>query len=632
MNRALHLKSGTPASLYTSYRRCRNRPAGPKTFPLVELALCGYEGVSRLTAVDPTQLLKIGLIIDNRTITRWQADGLRTLERDSEFLVYNCTNSRPSRRSPRHAVYYLLNLLALRTRLTARTALPPDIRIASETDFESEHDGIWQRLPAALLDRIRQDQPDVILKFGMGLLRVPANTALAVPILSYHHGDPREFRGRPAGFYELALGRETVGQVIQILSDRLDSGEIVAFGETRAHPHSYRSTMTDAYRCSPALLRTAIRNLLGGKRLEIGPTGKAYRLPGNAAVLGFAFRRLADALRRLVYGAFVEKQWQVAEAEVGDRRVFEASSFPKPDRWRIVERPKRYRFLADPFYHPGGEGVLVEALRSSTGVGEILHVGPTGAATLSDGKGHYSYPATFTQDGEHYVLPEMSEWSASRLFRLGSRLEELGALDVPGSPRLLDPTLHSEAGKIFLFGNIAAEGGSVLRLWVGDSLSAPFREHPASPILVSPAGARMAGGIVSSAGARLRLGQDGRRDYGDGIVLFRIERLSADEYEETRIGELRFESVRGPHTLNFRATSATFDWYRNRVSPFAGVRRFRSLLARRSRDGGSQQRDELVGNPVFRMGREVQPDELDRQRVQQDEDRPGPGTKNDRRP
>ncbi len=526
-------------------------------------------------------MLKIGLIVDHRTIASWQAECLRAVTRDNAFVAYNCTNGRPSRRSPRHALYYLLNLLALRTRLTARIALPPGLAVIGEADFESEQDGAWQRLPGSLLDRIRKDRPDLILKFGMGLLRVPPASELAVPILSYHHGDPSEFRGRPAGFYELVHGRETVGQVIQILSNSLDSGEIVAFGETRIYRHSYRATMREAYLCSPALLPTAVRNLLAGNRLPLGRAGKAYRLPGNAAVVRFAARRLADSVRRLAYGAFVEKQWQVAEAPLAAGQIIQPAAFPKPEDWRIVEQPKPYRFLADPFYHPGGEGLLVEALRSSTGLGEILQIAPSGAAAISDGKGHYSYPATFSEAGEHYVLPEMSEWSAPKLFRLGqSGLEEVGPLDAPGSPRLLDPTLHAEAGKIFLFANCAAEGGSVLRLWVSDALSAPFEEHPASPIRVSPAGARMAGAILSSGGTRLRFGQDGRRDYGDGVVLFRIEALSADDYRETRLGELRFDEVHGPHTLNFRAGSMVFDWYRNRFSLLAGLRRLQSLLQR----------------------------------------------------
>jgi hypothetical protein len=252
----------------------------------------------------------------------------------------------------------------------------------------------------------------------------------------------------------------------------------------------------------------------------------------------------------------------------------------------MIEQPKEYRFLADPFYHPK-DGILVEALRKSTGLGEIVHLSPAGASVISDNKGHYSYPATFAHDSEHYVLPEMSEWSVPKLFRLGeSRLEEIGPLDVPNSPRLLDPTLHSEGGKIYLFANCAAEGSSVLRLWVSDTLPGPFREHPASPICVSPAGARMAGAVRSARGMQLRVGQDNRRDYGDGLVLFRIERLTPGDYQETRLGELRFGHFRGPHTLNFKDGRMVFDFYADRVSPLAGARRVRSLLSRRSQNNG----------------------------------------------
>lgn len=527
--------------------------------------------------------MKIGLIVDHGTIAAWQAETLWTLVQDNEFAVYRCLNTRRSRRLARHAFYYLLNLLALRTRLTKRTPLPADLKVVSEVSFASELDGNWQRLPDSLLERINQDRPDFILKFGMGLLRIPSKSDLAVPILSYHHGNPSEFRGRPAGFYELMQGRDTVGQVIQILSNELDAGKVVAFGETKAHPYSYRATMLEAYRCSPLLLRMAIRNLASGKSVPLRVAPKAYRLPSNATVVRFVGQRLAEHFKRLVYGAFIEKIWQVAEAPLtSETQIIELSDFPRPDQWQLLERPRGYRFLADPFYDPSGSGVLVEALRRSSGLGEILRLDGSGATVLSDRQGHYSYPGTFSHAGERYVLPEMSEWSAPKLYRLAeSRLEELGALNVPGSQRLLDPTLHAEDSKIFLFANCATEGGSVLRLWVSDALTAPFEEHPASPICVSPAGGRMAGAILGSGNARFRFGQENQREYGDGVVLFRIERLSADEYDEVRVGELRFDQCHGPHTINARQGSVLFDWYRNRISLLAGARRFRSSLARR---------------------------------------------------
>jgi hypothetical protein len=79
-----------------------------------------------------------------------------------------------------------------------------------------------------LLDVLRNDEVAAIIKFGMGLLRIPSSEQLSVPILSYHHGDPAEFRGRPAGFYEMLAGRSVMGQVVQRLSNDLDAGDIVA--------------------------------------------------------------------------------------------------------------------------------------------------------------------------------------------------------------------------------------------------------------------------------------------------------------------------------------------------------------------------------------------------------------------
>jgi len=171
--------------------------------------------------------MKIGVIVDDLQIAQWQADALAKLPRDYEFLIYNCTNSRPSRRSLKHALYYALNLASLRNRHTARVRLPKALDAGANTDFEAEYDGIWQRLPQPLLAKIVADEPAVLIKFGMGLLRVPSVSELPVPILSYHHGDPRAFRGRPAGFHELLMGKETVGQVLYAIRNGGFSGAVM---------------------------------------------------------------------------------------------------------------------------------------------------------------------------------------------------------------------------------------------------------------------------------------------------------------------------------------------------------------------------------------------------------------------
>jgi hypothetical protein len=261
------------------------------------------------------------------------------------------------------------------------------------------------------------------------------------------------------------------------------------------------------------------------------------------------------------------------------------ASFPNRAKWRVLPCPKGYNFIADPFFEPDGTGFLVEALHHQSGKGELVRLEEDKARTLTNPALHHSYPGSVTDEGAHFLVPEVSLWSEPRIYRhLDDRLEDAGTLNVPGRPRLLDPTLVRRRGRLFLFANDAAEGGGVLRLWHADQLFGSFAEHPASPILISPAGARMAGEIVEIEGRLLRFGQDFRTAYGDGLIVFEIETMDTTEYSEKRIGGLRFSDVKGPHTLNFRDGTALFDWYRDRFSPLSGVRRLRGRLHRISRE------------------------------------------------
>jgi hypothetical protein len=524
--------------------------------------------------------MRIALIVDGPSIARWQADALVELAGSAEFILLTCTNTRFTRRPLRHGLYYLLNLLSLKSPATRPVLLPPSLKIAERLEFEAEWDGAWQRFPREVLDLLASERPDAAIKFGMGLLRMPDE--LECRILSYHHGDPRKFRGRPAGFYELLADVPTVGQIVQIISNRLDAGAIVAFAETRVQPHSYRATMAVSYRASPLLMKTAVANCLSGKVLPIETSGRNYRLPSNTAVLRFGAKLLAAKLRRLAYGAFFEKAWEVASArvEAGSPEQL-AGAIGQSSGWTAVARPAKYRFLADPFPHPDG-GVLVEALRRSDGQGEIVHFAEESAQILCSGPGHFSYPATVEAGGERFMLPEVSEWTGPRLYRLTPHgCEPAGELDVEGAPRLVDATLHSGEDGLYLFANDAAEGSEVLRLWTADSLFSRFAEHPDSPVRISPAGGRMAGGLLELGGRLYRPGQDCSRGYGRRILLFEVLALSRSTYDERQAGEVALQGAVGPHTLNIRGGTAWFDYYRERFSLLAGFRRFRAAGSKR---------------------------------------------------
>jgi methionyl-tRNA formyltransferase len=522
--------------------------------------------------------MKIALLIDNLRIAHWQALAAESLPANTRFLVYNCLNTPHSPRRLRHGLYYLLNLFTIRNSMTRRGAVTGRLGRAEIVDFESEIEGAWQQLPDPLLDRISADRPDVILKFGMGLLRIPEPERLSVPLVSYHHGDPEHFRGRPAGFYELLQGRQTVGQIVQILSNRLDAGEVLAFAETKAHAYSYRRTLIDGYRHSPLLLKVALDNLVAGQRLPRPATGKNYRLPGNLTVLKFVAGRAGRLLRRLFYGAFFEKEWRVSTAQMKVEALTNdlSGSLPAPALWNILAVPRRYVFLADPFFAPDGDGLLVEALNRRTDRGEIVRLSGDSFVRLSDPAYHHSYPSTLDTEGRCFVVPEMSDRGPQRLFLLRhNALIDMGELDIEGRPRLLDPTLFPADDRVYLFANRCDEGDGVLRLWSAQRVTGPFVEHPESPVLISPYGARMAGSILSTPAGVYRLGQDLRAAYGDGVVLHKIETLTPTTYREIPIGEHRFTDRGGPHTIQVRGAFIAFDWYVDRFNPIAGLRRLR---------------------------------------------------------
>lgn len=88
-------------------------------------------------------------------------------------------------------------------------------------------DGLGNKLPPDVVEALSSH--DMAVRFGFGILVGDALNAPKHGVLSYHHGDFREYRGRPAGFWEFVEGSPTVGITLQRLNETLDGGEVVAF-------------------------------------------------------------------------------------------------------------------------------------------------------------------------------------------------------------------------------------------------------------------------------------------------------------------------------------------------------------------------------------------------------------------
>jgi folate-dependent phosphoribosylglycinamide formyltransferase PurN len=525
------------------------------------------------------------LIVDGDHIERFAQEALAlAVERGLRVTcVVVCDNTVVPRKPIRHGAYYLYKLLFLRDPWTRAAPWAPlaDPAVAIH-HFDSEWEGIWQRIPAETLRFIAEHQVDVVLRFGMTLLRDPDDVPATHGVLSFHHGDPSQYRGRPAGFYEVRDQADHQGIMVQRLRNRLDAGNILAYGSVQVQTHSYRRTLEHAFANSRYLLVKALQNLQRGASEERGTDGRSYRLPSNLVVLRFALQLLGRKLQRLRYGLTMEKRWRLATVEPVDLGSLDADT--ELHSSEDLPIPRGYSLLADPAVLDG-DTVLCEGVDARNGRGHLL--GLRGDAvwkidTRVLGKGHFSYPHVVREGARVQVLPEMAQIGSQRIAHLSSdhrRLVDARPLTGIEDLRLTDPTLLHHADRWWLFAGRPGSAADLLYLWSAPEISGPYVPHPDSPIVMDPACARMAGAVQATGGRLFRIGQDNRRRYGDGIAVCEIMTLEQDRYHEVYRASLRMSEGHGPHALGVWGDRFIVDRYEEVRDGAAGLRRIRARLS-----------------------------------------------------
>lgn len=496
------------------------------------------------------------VLVDGSTLTQWQGAAIQAAQqRGLEIVgVLSCSNTTSRRRLLHHAGYYVLRVTSLRCpenrEVELSTVLGSQVPVHV---FESEYHKAWQVLPHITLTHIEHVQPDVVIKFGMGLLRDADQLPARLGVLSYHHGDPAQYRGRPAAFYETLHRADHMGVMVQRLSNRLDAGTVLAYAEVPVAPHSLRGNLGRAYRISPHLLWRAIEAAHHGREVERSVQGVNYRLPSNRQVLGLIAAMARRRIARYAYGVTVDKQWRILDTTQVDPTAVSGNVTLAAEAWPL---PQSLRFVADPF--PLADGtVLCEAMPHWSGRGRLATLDQTGVARMLDttklSSGHLSYPHIVEQGEHHWLVAEMSDVGGLTLGLLddGCRIVEVRSCEGLQHQRLLDPTLHRDGRRWWLFAGLAGTDQYELNVWSADDLFGPYRAHPQNPVVITPQGARPAGPLFSVDGRLYRPGQDCRVRYGDGVVLHEVTELNDDHYSERRLGRLGLEGLYGPHTLAY---------------------------------------------------------------------------------
>lgn len=264
------------------------------------------------TASDP---IRVCLLADGWQVTEWQRRALEHLFAETDARLTTVVNNTVERDRSRldlleRAVELrewtvaaaLLKLSGEASPWTRSVALdcPPFVADADRIDCEPETVEGWKRrLPASAEERVT-DRADVAVRFGFGFLVGDLLTDLDHGVLSYHHGDIREYRGQPAGCWEYIHGRESVGITLQRITETLDAGEVVA--ETSIpidDAHTYGEVRDRLYGHSTDLLTEGVRTLRSpdDEPVTVDSLGDRYTFPRGTDALRFVAKELRGTLR-----------------------------------------------------------------------------------------------------------------------------------------------------------------------------------------------------------------------------------------------------------------------------------------------------------------------------------------------
>lgn len=534
--------------------------------------------------------MRIALLLDGLEVPAWffRAVELVLAEPEVEIPVIVLNTAPPVPRPPtrigryieaRHELLYALLTRIDRMRANVRNdpTVPMDIRtlapgaeimhvLPRQTKFSDF-------FPDEAVEALRAHNLDVAIRLGFRILR---GSVLSVPqfgVWSYHHGANEQYRGGPAGFWEVLEGNPVTGAILQVLTESLDGGQVLYKSYAHTERFSFEENRAGYYWTSAPFIARTIRRLRREGTLPEAARGsdslvpygrRLYKVPTNGELL----RPLQRFMRRRVAAAVeartVQEGWMLGLRMDPDKNADSTAPDTTLFRFKPVIPPRHLEW-ADPFpiFHEGKHYLFIEEMTRPTRFGHIsvMEVNADGTwtapVTIIKQPYHLSYPHVFRWNDTWWMTPETCDEGRVELWR-ATDFPLKWTLDrvLMDGVILCDVTLHQESDRWWMFagsGALHASPSEELCLFYADSPLGPWTPHPLNPVVSDVRCARPAGHLFRIGNRLYRPAQDCARNYGHAIVIHRVDRLDPEGYEETTVGRLDPEwlpKLSGTHTLN----------------------------------------------------------------------------------
>ena len=556
---------------------------------------------SRLWRYSPADRppLRIGLLLDSPELVNFSARVIEDIQASNftaiDLLVYKKSTAAASSNPPAGTLKHILHRFSnanLRKHLLYDLYLRLDQRMKPPNHPLDPVDGsqllmgiesieveplgkkFVHRFPPDALDRIRAKNLDVLIRFGFNILKGEILTAARYGVWSYHHGDNDFYRGGPSHFWELYERSPLSGVILQVLTEEIDAGLVLckSLFNTPATNSASVNRFGPYWGASDLVIRKLNELHRFGwehlRRNALPPSPyrgkrKIYRTPSNLDMA----RWLAPLfVKKVVRRAFPWNRihhWRIG-IRLNRMPLFDEAFDGTLDNVRWIESPKGH-FWADPFViaHHGKNWVFFEDYSYATTRGHIAcaEILPDGSflsplPCLQNSARHYSYPYIFREDHDLFMIPETGDSGSIDLYRCTDFPQTWVHDSTLLRGKFVDTSIWKDGGLWWLMTTSADPNlqAAILLLFFSEHLRGPWQFHPANPISTDVRNNRGAGRIFWSGQRWIRPSQNCSPSYGYSFTLNEVTKLSATEYSERPIREIRPELLKGIRTTH------TYNW------------------------------------------------------------------------
>lgn len=406
------------------------------------------------------------------------------------------------------------------------------------SEFFHEHD----------IDYIKNCNLDFILRFEFGIIRGDILNAATHGVWSFHHGDEKEYRGGPPGFWEIYDQRKITGSILQRLNSKLDAGTVLKKGflETQLGVIKNRDQMfLESSKWPLQVCLELLENEQSFDNHSVSSTKSIIKIaPTNIQMIIFLIKNIINKIKKVFRMLMYVDYWNIGVVS-DNPESFLVNKEKPPIQWFPLN--SKEKFYADPCGVDSATGcdIFFEEYPYRDGKGVISYT------NYSDGTFskptvvlretfHLSYPFILEHQGEMYMVPE--SWQANKIllyraveFPKKWELTKVLIDDFAG----VDSTLLKYNDIWWMFSTDRNMGSSQnLNLFYADDLFSDWIPHQSNPIKSDVRSSRSAGKPFIYKNTLYRPSMNYAEKNEGSMILNLVTHLTKKRYSEKVVKEI----------------------------------------------------------------------------------------------